>query len=553
MNANVIIYYRVSSNEQTLGASLDVQEERLRKYCNQMGYNIIDNIPYREDESAKTFEKRPVIQGIMNYIRKNKGRVNKLLFLQWDRYSRDIISASENLKELLKSGVEPNAIEAPLDFNSDTWPLLLEYRHNATTSKGQKIQWTVFMEHWQKENVLIKHQEGYKNVRISKHETHVEIDTNTAPFIQAMFKEVAKDIETPCYIRRKFARKGYNIPESSFLEMLRNKFYIGKIRVPAYKGEPEYYVNGEHEAIIDEETFYKVQEILDGKRKKTPKLSKAINPDLYLRKFLICPVCGCALTGATSSGNGGKYTYYFCCNNQKHIRVRSENVNEEFARYTAQLKPNKTVLDLYNEILKDLQSERKGESKKEVAALQNELSTVQKRINSIEDKYLDGDLTKEEYNRMLERYTKEASTIQQQVEMRENPNRSNIEPKLNYSINLINNIDSYIRNASVGVKIKLISSMFPEKIEFDGKTYRTNSYNKVLDLIYQQTNELRGVEKKNGESFSTFSASVPRPGTSHRNHRKIKEFIFLIINYLNISYFLYFCHILPIFRYSVHF
>ena len=58
---------------------------------------------------------------------------------------------------------------------------------------------------------------------------------------------------------------------------------------------------------------------------------------------------------------------------------------------------------------------------------------------------------------MLERYTKEASTIQQQVEMRENPNR--------------------------GIKIKLISSMFPEKIEFDGKTYRTNSYNKVLDLI----------------------------------------------------------------------
>ena len=34
----------------------------------------------------------------------------------------------------------------------------------------------------------------------------------------------------------------------------------------------------------------------------------------------------------------------------------------------------------------------------------------------------------------------------------------------------------------------------------------------VDPLIYQQTNELREVEKKNGESFSTFSASVPRPG-----------------------------------------
>lgn len=191
--------------------------------------------------------------------------------------------------------------------------------------------------------------------------------------------------------------------------------------------------------------------------------------------------------------------------------MRAENVNEQFAQYTAQLKPNKTVLNLYNEILKDLQSERKGESKKEAAALRNELSTIQKRINSIEDKYLDGDLTKEQYNRMLDRYTQEASNIQQQVENCENPNHGNIEPKLNYSINLINNIDSYIRDASVGVKIKLISSMFPEKIEFDGKTYRTNSYNKVLDLIFQQTNELRGKEKEKGERLSSFSASVPRP------------------------------------------
>ena len=54
--------------------------------------------------------------------------------------------------------------------------------------------------------------------------------------------------------------------------------------------------------------------------------------------------------------------------------------------------------------------------------------------------------------------------------------------------------------------------MFPEKIEFDGKKYRTKSYNKVLDLIYQQTNELRGDKKETGERFSSFSNSVPRAG-----------------------------------------
>ena len=51
--------------------------------------------------------------------------------------------------------------------------------------------------------------------------------------------------------------------------------------------------------------------------------------------------------------------------------------------------------------------------------------------------------------------------------------------------------------------------MFPEKFEFDGETYRTNSYNKVLDLIYLQTNELRGQKKRDSSDFSEKSLEVP--------------------------------------------
>ena len=53
---NVIIYCRVSSDEQAEGSSLDVQEERLTAYCERKGYDIVD-VPHREDESAKTFER----------------------------------------------------------------------------------------------------------------------------------------------------------------------------------------------------------------------------------------------------------------------------------------------------------------------------------------------------------------------------------------------------------------------------------------------------------------------------------------------------------------
>ena len=67
-----------------------------------------------------------------------------------------------------------------------------------------------------------------------------------------------------------------------------------------------------------------------------------------------------------------------------------------------------------------------------------------------------------------------------------------IEPQLRYSINLIDNIDRFFQYAPAEAKIKALSSIFPEKIEFDGNNFRTVSMNSVLSLIYQQTNELRG-------------------------------------------------------------
>ena len=94
-----------------------------------------------------------------------------------------------------------------------------------------------------------------------------------------------------------------------------------------------------------------------------------------------------------------------------------------------------------------------------------------------------------------------------------NPNRSLIEPKLSYSISLLDNMEGFFRDAPVKVKIKLLGSIFPKKIEFDGNNYRTNGYNKVLDLIYQQTKELREPKKVDGERFSSFPASVPRADT----------------------------------------
>ena len=512
---NVIIYCRVSTDEQRKGTSVEVQEERLRGYCKYKGYNIIELPNFKEDESAKTFKKRPVMRSILSYIKSHKKEVNKLLFLRWNRFSRDLPQATNVVNDLLSMGVEPNAIEEEINFNSANWPMLLgvyigqAQGDNISRSKATKdgIYGTA-----SQGKCYNKAPRGYKNKhRVDNNgmviEKYVEF-SEEANSIRKAFEEFAKGTISADYARRRYCPQ---IAESTFLGMLRNPFYIGKIKVPEYNGIPSHLVDGRHEPLISEDTFQKIQDLLDGKKKSKPKLSKPTNPDLFLRKFLVCPICGHSLTGATSRGNGGKYTYYNCCHNAKHIRKRAEEVNEGFAKYIGALKPSIEVLNLYKEVLKDLHGDSKREIQTEINKLNKEVTTKQSQIESVEDMLIMDKSHSDRYNRILERYEKEVSELQTRISTLELSKRGNIEPKLSYAIMLINNIDSYIRDAPLETKIKLIGSIFDDKIEYDGEKYRTNSYNKVLDLIFQQTNELRGKEKEKGERFSSFSASVPRP------------------------------------------
>ena len=509
---NIILYCRVSTDDQTLNCSIEMQERFLRAYCNNQKYNIVG--VYYEDYSAKHFDmKRPEMKKIYNYCKKHKKEVDKILFLRWDRYARNVEFAFVYKRKFYDElGIEINSVESPIDFKSTEWSMLLAMYCGAAHTEDEKISrrtkdgihGTLL-----KGKCANKAPRGYKNVRTDQYNTHVEIDTTKANIIRNVFEEVAKGVETPSLIRKKLCPY---IPESSFFEMLRNIFYIGKIRVPAYKDDPETIVEGKHEAIISTDTFNKVQDILDGKKKKSPKLKKKINPDLFLRQFLICPKCGHALTGAVSRGNGGKYAYYNCCEDGKHIRARAEKVNEEFARYVSRLKPNNEVLNLYKEIINDIRKEQTVNINNEIEQLEEKKRIYQKRMQSAKDKYLDGEMSKEEKDEAVNHNKNEINVLDGKIKELTDGNQSNIKTKLEYSISLIDNLDKFILDAPVEAKIKLISSMFPEKIEFDGEKYRTNSYNKVLDLIYQQTNELRGDKKEKGESLSTFSASVPRPG-----------------------------------------
>ncbi len=510
---NVIIYSRVSSDEQAKGCSLDYQEKTISEYCERMGYNIVKC--YKEDFSAKDFEHRKVFQEIMAHCKQHRKEIDIVLCLRWNRYSRNTTAAYENLEYFKNIGVEVNTVDEHIDWMQDESKILLGVYitmadvDNAKRSKATKEGIRQSQEEGKTTNMAPY---GYKNVKIDDYNRYVEIVPTEAKIVQSIFSEVAKGLVAPITIRNQFVRMtAYKMHKSNFLRMLRNRYYIGEVYVKAYKEKPAYWTKGMHQAIIDVDVFNRVQDILDGSRRKQARAGKCVHPDLFLRKFLVCPVCGASLTGSRSTScTGSRYAYYHCSVDSKHFRFNALEANDLFRRYVGALTPNDTVMDLYDVVLKDLHKSMGRDMDAQRATLKEERAQLDQRLAQLEDKFLDGEISKEDFGRIKIRYQQQRNAISEKVDLLKTPDATNIEHKLDYAITLINSLPKYVNDAPVDVKMKLVSSMFPEKLLFDGTSYRTDTFNEVLSLIYQQTNVLRGNKTKNPSDFSNGLLSVPR-------------------------------------------
>ena len=144
-------------------------------------------------------------------------------------------------------------------------------------------------------------------------------------------------------------------------------------------------------------------------------------------------------------------------------------------------------MKLYSEVLNDLRKENTRDIRAVIDKIDSEIYEMNERMNKIEDKFLDGEIDKEAYNRMINRQKQQLKAAEDRKELLETPNRGKIEPQLMYAMSLITNIDKFFQYAPAKDKIRALSSIFSGKLEFDGKIFRTESFNSVLALIYQQS------------------------------------------------------------------
>lgn len=513
----VDLYIRVSTDEQAdKGYSQRNQEEVLRRFCQHKSLQIRKVI--FEDYSAKTFI-RPEWVRYLADLRKKKGKSDAILFTKWDRFSRNAADAYQMIGTLRSLGVEPQAIEQPLDLSVPENKMMLAFYLAAPEVENDRRSLNVIygMRRAKKEGRWISTAPyGYVNKTTETGRKYIDVKEPEASIMKWAFEEVAKGIIYPDQIRQELNRKGAKLSSSNYWRLLRNPIYCGKIFIPEFKDEESQVVQGQHQPIISEALFYQVQDVLDGnKRKNRDKVQLNTNASFPLRGFLVCPECGRLLTASTSKGRGGYYHYYHCYMGCK-CRFKAETVHSELEKELKKLLPKNSdgLEKLVEALLMQFHKAYGKTSQQKVKQIMEDIRKQNDRVVKARELLLADDLTSEEFKTIKSECEKKISRLENDLTEAKSNSSSATETEQLFrkAIDAVLQLDNLYHSADIVRKRTIIGSMFPEKLIFDGKVLRTPRINEAIRLIRSLDKGFRGKENGNDALFLHHSRVVAGTG-----------------------------------------
>lgn len=393
------LYIRVSTDEQAeKGFSQRNQNEVLRRYCELRCITV--RKVYFEDHSAKTF-RRPVWNQLLIDLRRNKGKVDLVLFTKWDRFSRNAGDAYMMINKLRDFQAEPQAIEQPLDLTVPENKMMLAFYLAAPEVENDRRSLNVFQGirrakkegRWPSKAPL-----GYVNLIDPKGSKYIAPQEPYATIMREGFERLAQDAYTVESVWAEARQKGLPCCRNNFWFLIRNPVFCGKVLVPRYKDEEEYLADGQHEALISEALFYNVQAILDGR--KNYKTSIEAPGHLPFRGFLDCPKCVRKLTGSGSRSRNGEMHYYYHCQNSCGVRFKAEEVNNYFGKQLKKASIMQGNLEFYMVLILRAYTGVKGTDRDARQQVLDEIKEQQSRISKAMDLMLKEQIDPADYRQV---------------------------------------------------------------------------------------------------------------------------------------------------------
>jgi site-specific DNA recombinase len=393
------IYMRVSTEEQAReGFSIHAQKEKLSKYANANDWEIVDF--YVDDGiSGKNIQDRPDALRLIEDVK--NGKVTNVLVYKLDRLTRsvkDLIS----LIELFESH--------ECCFNSVTEKLDTS---NAVGRMFIKII-GIFAE-FERENLAERVSFGYEQKTREGNYTNTNgvngydyivgsgdlvINEEERIIVERIYEEylngtsmlkIAKMLNT----EKVPSKRGGYWSQSTIKSILTNPLYIGKIRYGVSKKlQPRAFsVDGTQDAIIDNDTFERVQNLIQ--KRKHFHTKKYPSENAFFSTVLKCSNCGASFHSKMQKQKGKYYITYYCNNKQigkcnksgiSHIKVLNA-----FLEYIDNYKLNSNIT---------IETNKKNDVK--LSKIQTEIESIEKKRKRLQMLFINEEIDTNDYKEITE-------------------------------------------------------------------------------------------------------------------------------------------------------
>jgi hypothetical protein len=288
-------------------------------------------------------------------------------------------------------------------------------------------------------------------------------------------------------IRIFLEKRGLVYSRNGISVALRNPVYMGKIVIHSDDANSAaQMISGIHEPLISEELFYGVQEKLKKDvcdPRKLPRYKK-MSPEMPLRGLITCSKCNNLLTGSKSKSQTGAFHYYYHCNYCRNERIKAPQMNAEVDRVIQLFDFKKNPTELYQAMLTHYLGEDDARLEREKQAQIHKLAQAEAKLNDMQSLFIEGELEFSEYQALKAKLIAQISKLKLSIADSDEEKRE-FKYKIINSLSLLKNLSETMKTMDLGSRFNVLSSMFPEKIQFDGKNCRTPKINEALLLILQ--------------------------------------------------------------------
>jgi site-specific DNA recombinase len=342
------IYTRVSTEMQVEGYSLDAQKDKLVKFADLNGYDVV-GFYSDEGRSGKNTKDRPEFLRMIADVQGYKDNVDFILVYKLSRFGRKASDILTNLETLQMCSCELICVEDGINTSLGTGKLMISILAAFAEIERENIRSQSLSGREEKARQGLWNG-GVPPYGYTVKDGILEIVEEEAVAVRKVFElyttssmgtvKIAEYLNDHGY--KKFSKRKNDARELSYFTahlislILDNPTYTGKLsygrtRTEKIKGTRDdshrvkanefILVEGQHKAIIAEEIFYKAREKKQYYIERSQK-SYNTNHINLLSGLIKCPICGKGMYGNVSrkkkpDGSIYKDIYYYYCKHGK--------------------------------------------------------------------------------------------------------------------------------------------------------------------------------------------------------------------------------------------